>query len=108
MRPYGEDYAGKTDKVLSLTDTSTVISRVSNPDIGNPRISSLTLRCPEDASDSDTLAVISCQFVDMAGTHTNSITIKSDGIYIQTGIGGVKINGMDVVAEINALKEKVS
>lgn len=108
LRPYGEDYAGKTDKVLSLTDTSTVISRVSNPDIGNPRISSLTLRCPEDASDSDTLAVISCQFVDMAGTHTNSIAIKSDGIYIQTGIGGVKINGMDVVAEINALKEKVS
>lgn len=108
LRSYSENYAGKTDEVLSLTDTSTVISRVSNPDIGNPRISSLTLRCPEDASDSETIAVLSCQFVDMGGAHTNSITIKSDGIYIQTGIGGVKINGMDVVAEINALKEKVS
>lgn len=108
LRSYSENYAGKTDEALSLTDTATVISRISNPDLSNPRISSLTLRCPEDASDSDTLAVISCQFVGMGGAHTNSITIKSDGIYIQTGIGGVKINGMDVVAEINALKEKVS
>lgn len=109
LRSYADsDFSGQTDEMFASNDISTVISRKSSPIISTPRISSLTLRCPEDASDSETIAVLSCQFVDSVGTHINSITIKSDGIYITANAGSVKINGMDVVAEINALKEKVS
>ena len=108
---FSRGYSSYTDfkeTVLRSDNVSTVLGRVSDPINSYPRKATVTIKCPEDADDSDTSITLDCQYNVNGTVKHNQIVISSTGIQITANNGSVKINGMDVVSEINALKAKVN